>query len=153
MWCSMRAFIQRVRSASVTVDDSCVATIGYGFVVLLGIKAGDTTEDSRYVINKLLKLRIFPDDQNNMNNSIIDVKGELLIISQFTLYGDMRKGNRPSFSNAMVPQRASIMYDNFVAQCKQHYPKVKTGIFGSYMQVALVNDGPVTLLLDSSKVF
>ncbi|MFC1841462.1 D-aminoacyl-tRNA deacylase [Candidatus Dependentiae bacterium] len=147
----MRAIIQRVTSASVSVDDTLVSQIGVGLLVLLGIKDDDTQKDQEYIAKKMLNLRIFSDEQGKMNKSIQDISGELLLVSQFTLYGDCRKGNRPSFVKAMPPQKAEVFYNAFVEHVRKIYPRVKEGAFGAYMQVTLVNDGPVTILIDSQK--
>ncbi len=119
----------------------------------MGFTAGDTQKDFDYICHKILGLRIFDDDNSFMNLSIQDVDGELLLVPQFTLYGDARKGRRPSFSDAMKPEKASELFDAFVATCRQHYPRVTQGQFQAYMKVWLINDGPVTILLDSSKLF
>lgn len=145
----MKAVIQRVTSASVVVDDRLVSAIGPGLLVLLGIKDDDTKKDTDYIIRKIVHMRIFADGQGKMNRNIIDRAGEILLVSQFTLYGDCKKGNRPSFVRAMDPKKAELFYIEFVTTCKQIYPKVKEGIFGANMQVALVNDGPVTIVVDS----
>jgi len=147
----MRAVVQRVSSASVSVDGKLISKIGPGLLVLLGIKDSDTQKDTDYIIKKLVKLRIFPDDNHNMNKSVADTGGEILLVSQFTLYGDCRKGNRPSFIKAMKPDEAKEFYDNFAIVLKKEYPKVKEGVFGAYMKVELVNDGPTTILIDSEK--
>jgi len=144
----MRAVIQKVTLASVSVDGALVSEIGLGLLVFLGIKAGDTSKETDYVVRKIVNLRVFEDDQHKMNKSILDVGGEILLVSQFTLYGDCRKGNRPSFVQAMPPQEAEPFYNDFVVALKKAYPKVKEGVFGAYMQVQLINDGPVTILLD-----
>ena len=147
----MRAVVQLVLSASVTVDERQVSEIGPGILVLLGIKDDDTQQEIEYISKKIINLRIFPGDNGFMNKSVADVEGEILLVSQFTLYGDCRKGNRPSFTRAMPPESAKKMYNNFADCLKKQYPKVKEGVFGAYMQVALVNDGPVTILIDSEK--
>ena len=145
----MRAVIQRVTSASVTIDDRVTAEIEKGLLVLLGIKETDTPKDAAYIMNKILKLRIFADELKPINADISQVDGELLLVSQFTLYADCSKGNRPSFIQAMSPDKAQPMYELFVAKIKELYPKTKSGVFGADMRVALVNDGPVTIVLDS----
>ena len=149
----MRAVIQRVRSASVEVGGLQIASIQKGLCVLVGFTAGDTQNDLYYICQKILGLRIFDDENSFMNLSLQDIKGELLLVPQFTLYGDARKGRRPSFSDAMKPEEASQLFDAFVTMCTQHYPKVQQGQFQAYMKVSLINDGPVTILLDSSKLF
>ena len=145
----MRALVQRVRSASVTIDGTITAEIGLGLLVLLGIKETDTTKDAAYIMNKILKLRIFADELKPINADIAQVDGEILLVSQFTLYADCTKGNRPSFIQAMSPDKAQPMYEDFVAKCIALYPKTKSGVFGADMNVALVNDGPVTIVMDS----
>jgi len=145
----MRALAQRVFQASVIVDGTLVSHIGVGLLVFLGIKFDDTSDDTNYIIRKLLNLRVFPDNNCNMNKSVVDVGGEILLVSQFTLYGDCRKGNRPSFAKAMPPEKAKEFYANFLDRLKSEYKYVKDGIFGADMKVSLVNDGPVTIFIDS----
>lgn len=149
----MRAVIQRVSSASVTVDHEVVGHIERGFVVLLGITTHDTVDDVEYVANKLIGLRVFEDDDGKMNRSITDVGGSMLVISQFTLFGDCRKGRRPSFIEAARPEVARPLYERLVEELRAQGVPTKTGVFQTHMDVALVNDGPVTLLLDSQKLF
>ncbi len=149
----MRAVVQRVHRASVTVDGETVGSIGRGLLVFLGLGEEDSDRDLDYMVNKILGLRIFPDDEGLMNRSLLDVGGALLAVSQFTLYGDCRKGKRPSFVKAMKPPRAEEMFNQFVAACRARGLVVETGRFGAMMDVELVNDGPVTLLIDSSKTF
>ena len=149
----MRAVVQRVTSASVSVDEQVVGAISRGFVVLLGIAADDTREDADYLLNKIVSLRIFDDDEGKMNRSLKDAGGELLIISQFTLYGDVRRGLRPSWSDAAAPSVAEPLYDYFVEKARTLVERVETGSFRKMMQVALVNDGPVTIMIDSRKMF
>ncbi|HCL03461.1 MAG TPA: D-tyrosyl-tRNA(Tyr) deacylase [Lachnoclostridium phytofermentans] len=146
----MKLVIQRVREANVVVDEKVIGKISKGYVVLLGIGKEDTKETANFYINKLLKLRIFEDEQGKTNLSLADVSGELLIISQFTLYADASKGNRPSFINAAAPKEAEELYDYFVMKCKQLGVTVETGRFGADMKVSLVNDGPFTIVLDES---
>lgn len=148
----MRVVVQRVSSASVCVDDRLVSQIGTGLLVLVGLSVDDTVESFESfdpVIKKMIQLRIFPDDQGKMNKSVQDVQGEILLVSQFTLYADCRKGNRPSFVKAMPPDKARVMYAQFVDRVKELFgsDRVHDGEFGAYMQVSLVNDGPVTILL------
>lgn len=146
----MRIVIQRVNKANVNVDNNVVGKIDKGFVVLLGIKNTDTYKDVDYLVRKLINLRVFTDDKDKMNLSLLDVKGELLIISQFTLYGECKKsGNRPSFSEAAKPEIAIPLYEYFINECKKTIPIVQTGIFGADMKVDLINDGPVTIIIDS----
>ena len=149
----MRAVVQRVSSASVTVDGEIISQIGAGLLVLLGIHKDDTEKEREYIIKKIVNLRIFPDsaDMHNINKSIKDTDGEILLVSQFTLYGDCKKGNRPSFIAAMPPEKAKSFYEDFAKELKHIYPKTKEGMFGAYMHVALVNDGPVTILLNSAR--
>lgn len=146
----MRIVIQRVNNANVKVNSNIVGKIGKGFVVLLGIKNTDTYKDVDYLVKKLINLRVFTDDKDKMNLSLLDVNGELLIVSQFTLYGECKKsGNRPSFLEAAKSEIAIPLYEYFVDECKKVIPVVKTGIFGAHMQISLLNDGPVTIIIDS----
>lgn len=149
----MRAVIQRVTRASVTVNGEVVGEIGNGLVILLGIARDDTEKDATYLAEKIAALRIFDDAAGVMNVSVKDVGGALLIVSQFTLYGDVRRGLRPSWIHAAAPEVAEPLYDFFVAQAQQLVARVATGSFRAMMQVELVNDGPVTILLDSRKLF
>ncbi|NOR23576.1 MAG: D-tyrosyl-tRNA(Tyr) deacylase [Desulforhopalus sp.] len=149
----MRAVIQRVRRASVRVDDMIQGKITHGIVVLLGIRGSDTITDLQWLAEKVVNLRIFEDQQGKMNRSLADIDGEMLIISQFTLYGDCRKGRRPGFSSAAPPEIAEPLYQQFIEEIKNRQVRVATGIFQATMEVELVNDGPVTLLLDSEKQF
>ena len=146
----MKLVIQRVKEANVTVDEKAIGKISKGYVVLLGVGKEDTKETADFYINKLLKLRIFEDNQGKTNLSLADVSGELLVISQFTLYADASKGNRPSFINAAPPAEAKELYDYFVNRCKEQGYTVETGSFGADMKVSLVNDGPFTIILDES---
>ena len=145
----MKIVIQRVSSANVSVDEKNVGKIGKGFLVLLGIAESDTRENADYLVKKLCNLRIFQDENEKMNLSIKDVCGELLIVSQFTLYADCSHGNRPSFTNSAKPEIAEPLYKYFVEQCKQYVDNVQTGVFGAHMKVELVNDGPVTITISS----
>ena len=149
----MRAVIQRVSAASVTVDSEIVGQIETGLLVLLGITGSDNEQDVNYLANKVIGLRVFEDEQGKMNCSIQDVGGSLLVVSQFTLYGDCRKGRRPSFIEAARPEIAKPLYKSFVAETRAQGVPTETGIFQAEMEVELVNDGPVTLLLDSHKEF
>jgi D-aminoacyl-tRNA deacylase len=149
----MRAFVQRVTRASVTVDGEIIGEIGKGLVTLLGIARDDTKVEAAYLVDKIANLRIFDDDAGKMNVSVKDIDGGLLIISQFTLYGDVRRGLRPSWIDAARPEIAEPLYDFFVRQAQAAVGKVATGKFQAMMQVELVNDGPVTILLDSKKLF
>lgn len=148
----MRALIQRVKSAQVIIAEKIVAEIGEGFLVLLGIKVGDTEKDADYLVEKVMKLRVFDDDEGRPNLSILNKNYAILVVSQFTLYADCKKGARPSFSEAMPQNEAKILYNKFMEKLKVYNLKIGEGIFGEYMQVALVNDGPVTILIDSEKV-
>lgn len=149
----MRAVVQRVSEAHVDVDGVETGRIGRGLLVLLGVGQGDEMDDVRYLADKVAHLRIFPDDQDKMSLSVQDVGGGVLVVSQFTLYGDCRKGRRPSYASAAAPQRAVDLYEAFVEQVRTYSLPVATGRFQEMMQVHLVNDGPVTLLLDSRKEF
>lgn len=149
----MRIVIQRVKSASVTVDNEIIGKIGKGILVLLGISVDDSEKDALYLLEKTLNLRIFEDYEDKMNLSLLDISGELLVVSQFTLYGDSRKGRRPSFIEAAPPEKANALYEYFVSEAKQKLLRVETGKFQAMMDVALINDGPVTILLDSNKNF
>ena len=149
----MRAVIQRVTRASVTIDGETVGEIGNGLVVLLGIARDDTTDDADYLVPKITALRIFDDAEGKMNRSLKDTGGGLLIVSQFTLYGDVRRGLRPSWSDAAAPEVAEPLYDYFVDSSRKLLGRVETGSFRKMMLVELVNDGPVTILLDSCKLF
>ena len=148
----MRFVVQRVTHASVTVDDVVIGRIGKGFLVLIGVADGDTKEMADKLVKKLVGLRIFADSDGKTNLALSDVGGELLLISQFTLYADCRKGNRPSFVKAGAPDFAEEMYEYIVAECKKQIPKVETGSFGAHMHVELLNDGPFTVLLDSNEI-
>lgn len=146
----MKIVVQRVNNASVNVDNNIVGKIDKGYVVLLGIKNTDTHKDVDYLVKKLINLRVFNDDKDKMNLSLLDVQGELLIISQFTLYGDCKKsGNRPSFTEAANAEIARPLYEYFINECKKQIPIVQTGIFGADMKVSLENDGPVTIIIES----
>lgn len=149
----MRAVLQRVSSASVSIEGRIVGEISRGYLVLLGVGLDDTEQDADYIVNKISGLRIFDDADGNFNLALEDVDGELLVVSQFTLHGDARKGRRPSFIHAARPETAIPLYERVVSKlCDEGY-RVETGRFGEHMDVALVNDGPVTLLLDSKKLF
>ena len=146
----MRIVLQRVASARVDVNGNTVGSIGAGLLALLGISKADSEEDADYLVDKLLHLRIFPDQDRKMNRSIAESGGSLLIVSQFTLYGDCRRGRRPSFDQAAPPERAQALYEYFVAAARRGPVPVQTGVFQAMMEVHLVNDGPVTVLLDSA---
>jgi D-aminoacyl-tRNA deacylase len=149
----MRACVQRVSEASVTVAGKVVGRIDRGLVVLLGVAADDVSDDVRSMADKIVELRIFPDEAGKMNRSLADSVGAMLVVSQFTLFGDCRKGRRPSFIDAAPPELGERLYQEFVASVIAKGIHVATGQFRQHMEVALVNDGPVTLLLDSKKVF
>jgi D-aminoacyl-tRNA deacylase len=144
----MRAVIQRVSEASVTVDGEIAGSIGKGLLVLIGVKQGDTEERAKRLADKIVRLRIFPDSEGKMNRSLQEIGGALLIVSQFTLYGETRSGNRPSFSQAARPEVARQLYGHFVDACRGLDIPVSTGIFQAHMDVRLINDGPVTLICD-----
>jgi D-tyrosyl-tRNA(Tyr) deacylase len=149
----MRAVVQRVSRASVTIEDKIVGEIGKGLVVLLGVRTDDSEKDAVYLADKTCALRVFDDQDDRMNLSVKEIDGGVLVISQFTLYGDVRRGLRPSWTDAAAPELAEPLYERFVAQCRTHVDQVATGSFRKMMQVELVNDGPVTILLDSRKTF
>jgi len=149
----VKALLQRVSEASVSVGGEVVGRIGRGLVVLVGIASGDTEKDINYLVPKIVNLRIFPDDEGRFNLSALDIKGELLVVSQFTLLADTRKGRRPSFVEAAPPAQAEGLFERFVAQARATGLKVETGRFQQYMQVEIHNDGPVTILLDSREKF
>lgn len=149
----MRAVVQRVKAASVKVDGSIVASTGPGLLVLIGFHKDDTEKDSDYIISKITGLRIFGDSDGNMNLPVSDTGGGILVVSQFTLYGDARKGRRPSFSDSMPPPEAAKFYDAFIEKFRSAYGKIESGVFGADMDVSLVNSGPVTILLDSFRGF
>ncbi|GAB6158940.1 D-aminoacyl-tRNA deacylase [Desulfotomaculum varum] len=149
----MRAVVQRVQRGSVTVNNQVVGEIGRGLVVLLGVGQGDTPDDARYLADKISQLRIFDDDQGKLNLSVQDIGGAVLAVSQFTLYGDCRKGRRPSYSEAAPPAAARELYQTFVQRLICNGLPTATGVFQEHMVVEIINDGPVTLLLDSKKTF
>ncbi|MBP2652960.1 MAG: D-tyrosyl-tRNA(Tyr) deacylase [Firmicutes bacterium] len=149
----MRAVVQRTKTASVAVDGEVIANISLGLTVLLGVGQDDNDQDAWYLAEKVAKLRVFPDIDAKMNLSLLDIKGELLVISQFTIYGDCRKGRRPGFSSAASPEKAMKLYELFIQYCKEIGIKTSSGRFQADMTVNLVNYGPVTLLLDSKRQF
>jgi D-tyrosyl-tRNA(Tyr) deacylase len=149
----MRAVVQRVTRAQVTIDGEIVGAIGQGLVVLLGVAHDDTKQDADYLAPKIASLRIFDDSEGKVNVSLTDIDGGLLVVSQFTLYGDVRRGLRPSWSDAAAPEVAAPLYEYFVESSRKLIARVATGSFRKMMQVELVNDGPVTILLDSRKMF
>ncbi len=149
----MRAVVQKVSSSKVTVDEEVVGQINQGLLVLLGVTHDDTSKDVDYMVDKITNLRIFEDEDGKMNLSLKDVNGEVLAVSQFTLYGDARRGRRPSFSDAARPEIANPLYEEFVEKVRNQGINVGTGKFGAHMMVDLTNDGPVTILLESRKEF
>lgn len=144
----MKVLIQRVKRASVTIDKELYSSIENGILSLVGIEKGDTIEQVKKMANKVANLRIFPDENGKMNRSIVDTKGSMLIVSQFTLCGDCKKGTRPSFDNAALPDTANKLYEDFVKEISNLGIKTQTGVFGAMMDVELVNDGPVTFMLE-----
>lgn len=149
----MRAVLQRVARAEVSVNGERVASIGRGYLVLLGVTHTDDESDARYIADKIASLRLFEDEAGKINLGITNIGGEVLVVSQFTLYADCRKGRRPSFTDAAPPEMADRLYQRVAEMLREAGLPVQTGVFGAHMQVALVNDGPVTILLDSQKVF
>jgi D-tyrosyl-tRNA(Tyr) deacylase len=149
----MRAVVQRVSAASVTVEGRKVGTIGPGLLVLLGVARGDTEKDGEYLAEKLAGLRIFEDEEEKMNRSVAQIGGSILLVSQFTLYGDVRHGRRPSFTQAAPPEEANRLYEDLAQKLRDKGLTVETGQFQAHMEVSLVNNGPVTILLDSGKSF
>ena len=149
----MRAIVQRVTYSKVIVDDQIIGEINKGFNILVGISKDDTIEALKYLKDKILNLRVFEDENDKMNLSLLDVKGDILVISQFTLYGDCRKGRRPNFMEAEGGERAKAFYEMFVELLKDSNLKIQTGEFGAHMKVDIQNDGPVTLIIDSKKKF
>jgi D-tyrosyl-tRNA(Tyr) deacylase len=149
----MRAVIQRVSEASVEISDEVVGDIAAGLLVLLAVARDDQRGDADYLADKITNLRIFTDDDGKMNRSLLETTGEILVVSQFTLYGDVRRGRRPSYSDAAEPEKANALYEYFVGRVRSLGVKVETGVFQATMKVSLVNDGPVTILLDSRKAF
>jgi len=145
----MRAVIQRVKSSSVTVSGELIGNIGRGLLVLLGVSSSDKTDDAEYLADKIANLRIFEDSNHKLNRSLIDMEGEMLVVSQFTLLGDCKKGRRPSFVKAASPELANELYKQFVECVRQKGITVKTGRFQTMMEVSLINDGPVTLIVES----
>lgn len=147
----MKLVVQRVKNAQVEVENKIVGKINQGFLVLLGVTHNDTKETADYLVKKLCKLRVFTDENDKMNLGIKDIKGELLVVSQFTLYADCSGGNRPSFTNAAKPEQANELYEYFCSECEKSEIKVEKGIFGADMKVSLLNDGPVTILLEKEQ--
>lgn len=149
----MRAVVQRVKKASVSVDGSIVSEIEKGLLVFLGVGQDDNNDDLEYLVDKIIGLRIFEDDDEKMNLSLSDIDGQLLVVSQFTLYGDARKGRRPSFSASGSPEIGEKFYKSFIEKAKLKNVDTKEGVFGAHMEIDSINDGPVTILLDSKKNF
>lgn len=149
----MRAVVQRVDYANVEVKGEIVGEIQKGLLVFLGVGEGDSPKDMEYMVDKILGLRIFEDDLGKMNLSLRDINGEILVVSQFTLYGDVRRGKRPSFSSSAKPDMAENLYEEFIKVCKDQGIKTQNGVFGAHMNVEIENNGPVTILIDSNKVF
>jgi len=149
----MRIVLQRVKSARVDVAGATVGSIGVGLVILLGVTQADAQQDAEYLADKVIQLRIFPDDAGRMNRSLLEVRGALLVVSQFTLYGDCRKGRRPSFDHAAPPEQARPLYEHFIRRLKSSNIAVETGVFQAEMEIQLINDGPVTFILDSKRSF
>ena len=149
----MRAVVQRVSEASVSIDGEIVSRIGKGLLIFLGVGAGDTESDAEYLADKIANLRIFEDEKGKMNLSVRDVGGEAMVVSQFTLYGDCRKGRRPSFTQAAKPDKAQVLYSYFILRLREEGVPTREGVFQAHMKVNLTNDGPVTILLDSGKSF
>jgi len=149
----LKALLQRVTGASVSIDGEVVGRIGQGLVVFVGVAEGDTEKDVQYLVQKTAGLRIFADDEGRFNLSALDVEGELLLVSQFTLMADTKKGRRPSFTGAAPPEQAEALFERFVGQARSTGLKVETGRFQQYMQVEIHNDGPVTIMLDSREKF
>lgn len=147
----MRIVLQRVKTARVDVAGETVGSIGLGLLILLGVTHTDTTEDAEYLADKVIQLRIFSDEAGRMNRSLLDVCGALLVVSQFTLYGDCRKGRRPSFDHAAPPEQARALYECFIERVKSSNIAVETGVFQAEMEIHLINDGPVTFILDSKR--
>lgn len=149
----MRGVVQRVKRAHVSVDEKIIGQIDYGIVLLLGVEENDDEKDLEYMTDKVVNLRIFEDDEGKMNRSLLDVSGSILVVSQFTLHGDARKGRRPSFIAAARPEKAIPLYEKFIQNMRNQGIKTQTGEFGADMEVMILNNGPVTILLDSKKVF
>lgn len=149
----MRAVVQRVSQSSVEVEGQIVAAIGPGILVLVGFQATDKEQDDQYLIDKILNLRIFEDFEGKMNRSVTDVHGGVLLVPNFTLYGDARRGRRPSYSDSSSPETARRQFDSFCSRLRLAFPSLQTGVFQTEMSVSLINDGPVTILLDSERKF
>lgn len=145
----MKAILQRATQASVSINNRIVSRIHRGFLILIGFHKEDTEKKNNQLIKKILSLRLFSDENNRQTQSIQDIQGDILIVSQFTLYADCKKGTRPNYSEAMPSQEAKVLYDAFISEFREQYPQVKTGQFGEMMKVSLINEGPFTLILDS----
>ncbi|MFV0519716.1 MAG: D-aminoacyl-tRNA deacylase [Lachnospirales bacterium] len=145
----MKVIIQRVLESSVSVENNIVGSIGRGFLVFLGVTSCDTKKDVEVIVEKISKLRIFPDEQGKVNLSINDIKGEVLVVSQFTLYAQTKKGNRPSFVDASKPELANELYEYFKVMCKEKFANVQCGVFGADMKVSIINDGPFTIIMEA----
>lgn len=148
----MRAVVQRVTKGNVEIEGNIVGSVNKGLAVLLGVSDKDTKDDVTYMVEKILNLRVFDDEEGKMNFSLLDIQGELLVVSQFTLYGDCRKGRRPNYMAAAKPEIADELYNEFVKLCRAQNVKTETGVFQADMKVNIINDGPVTLIVDSEKV-
>jgi D-aminoacyl-tRNA deacylase len=149
----MRIVLQRVKSARVDIAGETVGSIGVGLLILLGVTQTDAQQDAEYLAEKVIQLRIFPDEAGRMNRSLLEVRGVLLVVSQFTLYGDCRKGRRPSFDHAAPPEQARALYEHFIQRLKSSNIAVETGVFQAEMEIHLINDGPVTFILDTKRSF
>ena len=148
----MKALIQRVKNAGVKINNEIYSSISTGLLIFLGVEKNDTQNEALWLVDKLLKLRIFEDENEKMNLSVTDIKGEILVVSQFTLAGNCKKGTRPSFDNAMPPKEAENLYEFFVSEMKKSGLNIQTGVFGAMMDVSLINDGPVTFMLEKESV-
>ena len=146
----MKALIQRVKRASVTIDNKIFSSVGHGLLIFLGVEKNDTDAEAAWLSEKILKLRVFEDENDKMNLSVSDIGGEILVVSQFTLAGDCKKGTRPSFDNAKAPKEANELYEYFVSLMKKSDLNVQTGVFGAMMDIELINDGPVTFMLEKN---
>lgn len=147
----MKIVLQKVKNASVTINNELYSSINQGYLLLFGVEKGDTKNQADWLANKISVLRCFADENDKMNLSIKDINGEILIVSQFTLCADIKKGTRPGFDNAMPPKEANEMYEYFISKVKEHEIPVKTGVFGAHMQIELLNDGPVTFIINAPK--
>ena len=148
----MKALIQRVKNSEVKIKGKTFSSISKGLLIFLGVEKNDTEKEAIWLIDKILKLRIFEDENEKMNLSVSDIKGEILVVSQFTLAGNCKKGTRPSFDNAMIPKEAEKLYEFFISEIKKSGLSVQTGVFGAMMEISLINDGPVTFMLEKEAV-